>query len=265
MNLFQCLLISLFCVISGNEFPMYGSQFGWYVLGRPLIGGLICGIILGDITTGIKLGVAVQLVYLAVVTPGGSVPIDLSFVSYPAMAIAIANKMNGGSAVALASTIGILGTFIFQLDDTLGSFFHKGQDTAIDQADYSKYNRYFWVYPQLVKCITRGVPCFLAVYFGASYVSDFLNVLPQFVQSGLLTLGSVLPAVGIATLLLQSIQKKSFILFFLVGFVSIVFMKLNILGLTIFGGTLAFLYYMASKSDKNNSSDDSHNPEEEVL
>lgn len=265
MNVFQCLLISLFCVISGNEFPFYDSQFGWYVLGRPLVGGLICGLILGDVTTGIKLGVAVQLVYLAVVTPGGSVPVDLSFVSYPAMAIAIANKMNGGSAVALASTVGILGTFILQLNGTLGAFFHKGQDAAIEQADYSKYNRYFLIYPQLAKIIIRGIPCFLAVYFGASYVNTFLQNMPPFIQNGLLSLGGVLPSVGIATLLLQSVQKKSFILFFLVGFVSIVFMKLNILGLTVFGGALAFLYYMASQNDKNNSSNDAQNPEEEVL
>lgn len=92
MSFVQCLLVSVFCIVSGNEFPLYGSQFGWYVLGRPLIGGFVCGIILGDVAAGIQLGVAVQLVYLALVTPGGSVPVDISFVSYPAMAIALAAK-----------------------------------------------------------------------------------------------------------------------------------------------------------------------------
>ena len=235
-------------------------------MGRPLIGGFICGIILGDITTGINLGVAVQLVYLALVTPGGSIPIDLAFVSYPAMAIAISNHMNGGSAVALAATVGVLGTFIFQLNSILGSLFHKGQDEAIKKANYKKLNRYIWLYPQLTKFITRGSLSFMAAYFGAKYVNEFLKILPAFVQNGLLILGSVLPAVGIATLLLQSVRKKSFILFFLVGFVGIVFMKLNILGLTIFGGALAFLYYMASQNGsekKSNSDDDDF--EEETL
>lgn len=266
MTILQSLLIAFFCVISSNEFPLYSSQFGWYVLGRPLIGGFICGIILGDISTGISLGVAVQLVYLALVTPGGSIPIDLAFVSYPAMAIAISNHMNGGSAVALAATVGVLGTFIFQLNSILGSLFHKGQDEAIKKANYKKLNRYIWLYPQLTKFITRGSLSFMAAYFGAKYVNEFLKILPAFVQNGLLILGSVLPAVGIATLLLQSVRKKSFILFFLVGFVGIVFMKLNILGLTIFGGALAFLYYMASQNGsekKSNSDDDDF--EEETL
>ncbi|OJG84625.1 hypothetical protein RV13_GL001747 [Enterococcus raffinosus] len=258
------MLISIFCVISGNEFPLYGSQFGWYVLGRPLIGGFICGIILGDVAGGIQLGVAVQLVYLAVVTPGGSMPIDLSFVSYPAMAIALASNMDSGSAIALASTIGVLGSFVCQLDFTVTSFFHKMQDKAIEEVDYNKYNKAYLVYPQLLKFLIRGVPCFLAVYLGAKYVGNFIDSMPQFVQAGLLSLGAVLPAVGIATLLTQSVRKNEYILFFLVGFVGIVFMNLNILGLTIFGGALAFLYYKSSFSEGNEAPRET-NFDEEVL
>lgn len=264
MTVIQCLLISIFCVISGNEFPLYGSQFGWYVLGRPLIGGFICGIILGDVAGGIQLGVAIQLVYLALVTPGGSLPIDLSFVSYPAMAIALSANMDSGSAIALASTIGVLGSFVFQLDLTLTSFFHKMQDKAIDAVDYGKYNKAFLLYPQLIKFVVRGVPCFLAVFLGAKYVGNFIDSMPQFIQAGLLSLGAVLPAVGIAALLTQSVRKNEYILFFLVGFVGIVFMNLNILGLTIFGGALAFLYYKSSFSEMKEAPSEA-DFDEEVL
>lgn len=47
-----------------------GTSFGNYTLGRPLVGGLVCGIILGDIQTGILVGIAMQVVYIALVTPG---------------------------------------------------------------------------------------------------------------------------------------------------------------------------------------------------
>lgn len=54
MFVLQCLIISLLCAISGNAFPLFGrysypmlgTSFGWYTLGRPLVGGAICGIIL---------------------------------------------------------------------------------------------------------------------------------------------------------------------------------------------------------------------------
>jgi hypothetical protein len=47
---------------------------------------MLVGLILGDIKTGIMIGVAVQAVYIAMVTPGGSMPADLNFVAYPAIA-----------------------------------------------------------------------------------------------------------------------------------------------------------------------------------
>ena len=39
---------------------MGGTSIGNYTLGRPLVGGLISGLILGDLTTGIMVGVALQ-------------------------------------------------------------------------------------------------------------------------------------------------------------------------------------------------------------
>ena len=61
---------------------MGGSSIGNYTLGRPLIGGLISGLILGDVTTGIMVGVALQVVYIALVTPGGTVSADVRAISY---------------------------------------------------------------------------------------------------------------------------------------------------------------------------------------
>ena len=61
---------------------MGGTSIGNYTLGRPLVGGLVCGIILGDIPTGVLVGCAMQVVYIALVTPGGTVSADVRAVSY---------------------------------------------------------------------------------------------------------------------------------------------------------------------------------------
>jgi PTS system mannose-specific IIC component len=77
--------------------------------------------------------------------------------------------------------------------------------------------------------------------------------LPAFVITGLLALGGLLPAVGIATLLYQSIRDKSFILFFLLGFVAIVGMQLSIIQLTIVAAVIAYMYFISVKSNKTES------------
>ena len=67
----QAALLGLFACLSSMP-GLGGTSIGNYTLGRPLIGGLVCGIILGDIYSGILVGVAMQVVYIALVTPGGS-------------------------------------------------------------------------------------------------------------------------------------------------------------------------------------------------
>ena len=51
---FQAALLGLFACLSSMP-GLGGTSFGNYTLGRPLVGGLVCGLILGDIQTGCHL------------------------------------------------------------------------------------------------------------------------------------------------------------------------------------------------------------------
>ena len=64
----QAALLGLFACLSSMP-GVGGTSIGNYTLGRPLVGGLVSGLILGDIKLGIVCGVAMQLVYIALVTP----------------------------------------------------------------------------------------------------------------------------------------------------------------------------------------------------
>jgi PTS system mannose-specific IIC component len=185
MLVIQSILVALFCVLGSVCTPFYGFTLGWYVLSRPLIGGFICGIIFGDISQGILLGAAVQAAYLAVVTPGGSFSAELGFISYPAMAVALAAHMDTQVAIALAATIGVLGTFILNATLSVNSIFTGMSDRYIEQGDMKGVTKSFILYPQLLQLLMRGIPAFLAVYFGAHYVESFVNSLPYFVTAGL--------------------------------------------------------------------------------
>ena len=85
----QAILIGIFACLSSMP-GMGGSSIGNYTLGRPLVGGLVCGLILGDVTTGVLVGCAMQVVYIALVTPGGTVSADVRAVSYIGIPLAMA-------------------------------------------------------------------------------------------------------------------------------------------------------------------------------
>lgn len=263
MFIVQCILIAALCSISGNAFPFAGGSGGWYTLGRPLIGGTLCGLILGDVKAGVEIGIAVQLVYLALVTPGGTIGTDISFVAYPAIAIAILAKMDAGSAIALASTIGILGTFTFQLAWTVRSFYTSYVEQALKEKAYGKFVFRYWVWPNALYIAVRFIPAFIAVYFGSQYIAEFMEMLPAFAMNAMSALGGILPAVGIAVLLSTSVREKSYIIYFLIGFVFVVFMNVNIIALTILAAGIAYMYYIASAKGEQGAAEMIE--EEEVL
>ena len=50
---------------------------GYFTLYRPLIGGTIVGLILGDVQQGMAFGAALNAVHLGFISTGGSLPSDL--------------------------------------------------------------------------------------------------------------------------------------------------------------------------------------------
>lgn len=83
MRAIQCLIISIFAILSASGTAPWGGYLGKYLLQRPFIGGLICGIVFGDITQGILIGAAMQLVYIGYFNVGGVQSIDMGIISFP--------------------------------------------------------------------------------------------------------------------------------------------------------------------------------------
>ena len=51
---FQALIIGILCYLGAVETPwLYGVVGGYYILGRPLVAGLLIGIVFGDIQAGV--------------------------------------------------------------------------------------------------------------------------------------------------------------------------------------------------------------------
>ena len=88
INMIQAVLLGL-CACLASMPGLGGTTFGNYTLGRPLVAGLVVGLILGDIQTGIIVGAAIQVIYIALVTPGGTVSADVRAISYIGIPLSI--------------------------------------------------------------------------------------------------------------------------------------------------------------------------------
>ena len=102
----QAIILGIFACLSSMP-GMGGTTIGNYTLGRPLVAGLVCGIVLGDIQAGVLVGAAMQVVYIALVTPGGTVSADVRAVSYIGIPLAMLALNSYGLDPASAKGISI--------------------------------------------------------------------------------------------------------------------------------------------------------------
>lgn len=82
MFFIQCLIISI-CAIWASSFAPWGGYIFKYLFQRPFIGGLVCGIVFGDITQGVIIGCAMQLVYIGYFQVGGIGAYDMGIIAWP--------------------------------------------------------------------------------------------------------------------------------------------------------------------------------------
>ncbi|WP_018963662.1 PTS system mannose/fructose/sorbose family transporter subunit IID [Coprothermobacter platensis] len=241
MSFWQALAIGLIGYMSSIYSPwLYGGLAGWYTTGRPFIAGMLIGLILGDIRTGILMGAAVQALYIGLVTPGGAMPADVNFAAYIGIPLAMAAGLPSSEAVALSVPLSFFGVAMVYLVVTVNSLFVHWQDRLIEQGRL-KTAINVPVYGQITNFIVRFFPIFLIDYFGAPYISQISGLVPDMVRTMLVTFGSILPAVGFGLLLSFIIKEDFELLYFLIGFLLVAVLKISIVPVLLVGVFLAYL------------------------
>ena len=254
INLIQAVLLGIFACLSSMP-GLGGTTIGNYTLGRPLVAGLVVGIILGDIKSGIIVGAAIQVIYIALVTPGGTVSADVRAISYIGIPLAIVSIKGLGIdpstteatqlAAALGAAVGTLGTVLFYGTATVNLLWQHIGWKSIEKGNFK--NLYFVniVYPWISHIICSFIPTFIITISGEYMVQIIKNYLPMdgIAMKTLFTVGSLLPAVGIAILLKQVVTKPTDLITFFFGFTLAASMGVNLIGAAIVGGFFAILYY----------------------
>lgn len=250
----QAILLGIFACLSSMP-GMGGTSIGNYTLGRPLIGGLVCGLILGDLSGGILVGCAMQVIYIALVTPGGTVSADVRAVSYIGIPLAMvaldsygldASTAEGAAlATSFGSMVGTLGTVLFYGTATINLLWQHIGWKAVEKREYHKLYLVDMGLPWISHLICSFIPTVIMCKLGADVVELIKTALPMdgLAMMTLFTVGSLLPCVGIAILLKQIVKKVTDFLPFLFGFVLATSMGINLVSATVVAGMFAIINY----------------------
>ena len=282
---FQAAILGLFACLCSNS-CMAGQAVGNYTIGRPLVGGLVCGIILGDLKLGIACGVAMQLVYIALVTPGGTVSADVRAISYigiPLAMVAISSRgLNplGTSAANLAKSVGTLvgtvGTVLYYAVATMNLVWQSFGWKDVENGKLHNLYAVNFGWPWVSHLCFSFIPTVIMTHFGAQAVTALRNALPMdgIPMKTLFTVGAMLPCVGIAILLRQIVNTNVDFIPFLVGFTLAASLHLNLVSITIISLLFALIFYEIEMFSAKNSgnggaatataSDDDDEEEEDI-
>lgn len=245
MTLWQAALIALFAYLGRKQTPwLCCVTGGWWGVGRPLVAGLICGIILGDVTNGVLCGLAVQAIYIGQITPGGALPSDVNLAAYIGIPLAMVSGGGADMAVALAIPLGAIGVALFNFLMMFNTVLPHYADKCAECGDAAGVRRANLV-GAFFMFVERFPVVMLACYFGAAVVQDAFALLPVFVTDFLGVVGNLLPALGFAILLKQIVLEKWMVSLFILGWVLTSSFGLSTVSLVFVAIALALIYAMA--------------------
>src|SRR5450759_4059018 len=162
---------------------LFGLAF--YTLYRPLVAGLLVGLILGHPAEGTLIGAAINVPFLGFGSFGGTLPIDPGFAGWVGVTLALAGHLDPATAVSIAFGLGLLGTLIFYVRMVVDSVFAHWADARAEQADIRGVALMNWLPSQALLLVISFVPVFLFALNGPAWVTDVLNRMPLWVVSGL--------------------------------------------------------------------------------
>jgi len=218
----------------------------------PLMTGLICGIVMGDVSNAMIVTAALQLIYMGVFSPGGSMPSEPAIAAAIAVPVALLGNLTPEAAIGVAVPVGLLGSYLYQFRFFLNTFLGKYTDKAVEKMDDGAIKRSIIWYPTIASFLLFVPLVFAALYWGAPVIADLIAQLKETVVIHVLeVVGGGLAAIGISTTI-YVIGRKDYLVFFLLAyFMSVILKPLNVTMVTyaIIGVLVAAIFVMVTKNN----------------
>lgn len=218
----------------------------------PLMTGLFCGVVMGNVPQAMTITAAIQLMYMGVFAPGGQMPQEPCVAAAFAVPTALVSNLDPDAAVVLAIPVGLLGSYMYQLRFFANTFIMKWTDKYAAELNDKMLTVTIIVLPVLVTFLFYTPIMTLALTVGADSIRGLVeDSTGTRIFDALKAIGGGLAALGIA-LTMHVIGKRAYIVFFLLAFfVAQMFKPLAISTVTyaIVGILLAAIFIMAQRPE----------------
>lgn len=237
----EALLVGLAVFIGKTDFFL-----GTPMIGRPIFLGPLTGLFLGDVSTGVMIGIQLELVFLGMNYIGASIPPDMVVGSVLGTAVAITSGAGNEAALAVAMPTAILSAFVVNLFyGFITPLIAKVIDKKAEEGSYKSIERLF-IGGGFFFNFVFAVIAFIAFYLGNDAINALVEAIPGWLQTGLLIAAGILPALGFAQLLSMIASKKT-AFFMVLGFLLTAYLDVNAIGVVAFSGVVITIILLAEE------------------
>lgn len=242
----KALLIALWAGIAGID--LFNGLFHIH---RPVFTGMVVGVILGDVKTGLITGATLELIWMGAVPLAGAQPPNVVIGGIIGTAFAILANVDPKIAVGIAVPFAVAMQGAITLVFTAFSpLMHKADEYAED-ANTKGIEKINYA-GMLILFVLNAIIAFLPVYFGADVAEAVVAKMPEWLIGGLEVAGGIMPAIGFA-MLLKIMYKKEYMAFLIIGFVLVAYFELPILAVALIGLAVALYDYYINNSKGKSS------------
>lgn len=242
MTLTQAILIGLVAALTHLD----GAWLGEMKFREPIITGFLVGLILGDVSQGLIIGAALQLIWMGITGVGAS------------------------EAILFATPVALLMQFIHTIMQSGFSAFMPLAEREIDAGNTRSVQGIHYLCG-LIEFLVYSVPSAVGMYYGTDAIKTVIDALPDWVNDGMTGVSVLLPAMGLA-MLLDIILTRKLIPFLMLGFVPAAYVghDLTLFGISVIAVAVALLIYSlytdlgASVNGTGRTIQPQKNPEEPV-
>lgn len=244
----KTILITIMAFILGID------DVSFKLFRRPLLIAPLIGLVLGNLQAGLVIGATLEIMWMGIGNVGAYMAPDLITGTIISTSLAIMSSNSGttlatmvATAVTLAVPTSILAQQLLVLIETINCSLNGWAKRLAENGDVK--GTVWLIYPPAILTgLARAVPTLIALEFGAGAIQQVIKSLPKFVIDGLSTSGSIIPAVGIALLMMSMIKKFELWMFLILGFILAAYLKLDVLPITLIAIVFAFLYESATRN-----------------
>ncbi|MBE8595977.1 PTS N-acetylgalactosamine transporter subunit IIC [Xenorhabdus sp. BG5] len=241
----SALLIALLAGIAGVD--LFN---GLTHIHRPIVIGPLVGLILGDVQTGLLVGGTLELVWMGMVPLAGAQPPNVVIGGVIGTTFAIMAHTDPKVAIGIAVPFSIAVQGCITLLFTIYSPMMHKCDEMVKKLNWRgvEWVNYFGMF---ILFLFYFIVAFLPIYFGADAASAIVRKAPHWLLDGLAVAGGMMPAIGFS-LLMKLMMKKTYVAYFMLGFISVTFLNMPIIAVALGAFAIALIdFFNRTHNDSN--------------